>query len=335
MFPLLLLMVAGAHAGTLRGYVFRETDGNPPRRSMAVELCEGERSRYHTATGPDGKFLFQKVQYGSYSLRVRFGEFIAAAEQVTIAGNGENFAAVMLPKRRAKAQDFRSVSADQLASQSDRRLRKEFREAARLVARQELAGAARIYEKAAAAHGTTELWDRLGILYQQMGRNGDSARAFEKAIALDVEYLLPYAHLGWLYMQERKYGDLLGLARRAVTIDPEWMTAHTMMAEARAGTGDTGAALTSLERASDLVQRKAAGPFLLMAQVRYVRRDCEGAQNNLDHYFELSTSAREQAATAELLELVRGCRPAADRRIQPEQHASAVPAANDNQPGIR
>jgi len=312
MTPLILhLALAAAQAGTLSGYVFRETDGNPPRRPMTVELSDSNRSRYRDTTEAGGSFSFKNVREGQYTIRVRFGDFIAADDHVTVTAGATNFAAVMLPKRRAKTQDFRAVTADQLASQSNGKLQKSLRKAANLVARQDLSGAARLYEEAAALAPTAGLWDTLGLLYLQMARKDDAISVFEKAITRDPEYLLPYAHLGWFYQQERRYSELLKLAGRALEIDAQWMTAHAFLAGARVGTGDPGAAFQSIQRASALVQGKAAGPYLLMAEIRYLRQECAGARKDLERYLELNTSARGLPGTAKLMELLGACRPEA------------------------
>lgn len=312
MSPLLLhVVLAAAQAATLNGYVFRETDGNPPRRPITVELSDGGRIRHRETTEAGGKFEFDKVQEGRYTIRVRFGDFIITENQVTVRSSGENFAAVMLPKRRAGAQSFRAITAEQLASQSNRKLQKSLRKAAKLVARHDLSEAAQVYEQAVTIDATAGIWDTLGLLYLQMGRKDDSVRAFEKAIAQDPEYLLPYAHLGWFYQEERRYSALLTLANRALEVDPQWMTAHAFLGEARAGTGDSEAALQSLRKASALVQGKAAGPYFFMAQMRYLRRDCAGARKDLEHYLELNTSARNLPGTARLLALLKTCGAAA------------------------
>jgi len=310
MIPLILhLALAAAQAGTLSGYVFRETNGNPPRRPVTVELNDGDRTRYRETTDAGGTFSFRNVREGQYTIRARFGDFIAADDHVRIAASADNFAVVMLPKRRAKAQDFRAVTPDQLASQSNETLQKSLRKAAKLVIRHDLSGAARLYEQAAAVDPTAGLWDTLGLLYLQMGRKDDAINAFEKAIARDPEYLLPSAHLGWFYQQERRYTELLKLATCALAADPEWMTGHSLLGEARVGTGDLGGALQSVQKASALVQGKAAGPYLLRAEILYLRQDCAGARKDLDRYLELNTSARELPGTAKLLGLLEACRP--------------------------
>ncbi len=312
MSPLLLhVVLAAAQAATLNGYVFRESDGNPPRRPITVELSDGGRIRYHEKTEAGGKFEFSRVEEGRYTIRVRFGDFIITEDQVTVGSSGENFAAVMLPKRRAGAQSFRAITAEQLASQSNRKLQKSLRKAAKLVARHDLSGAAQVYEQAVSMDETAGIWDTLGLLYLQMGKKDDSVLAFEKAIAQDPEYLLPYAHLGWFYQEEGRYSALLTLANRALEVDPQWMTGHAFLGEARAGTGDSEAALQSLRRASALVQGKAAGPYFFMAQMRYLHRDCAGARKDLEHYLELRTSARSLPGTARLLALLKTCGTAA------------------------
>jgi hypothetical protein len=327
MSPLLMhLALVAAQVVALSGYVFRETDGNPPRRSVTVELSDGNRVRYRKATEEGGKFEFRKVQEGRYTIRVRFGDFTITEDQVTVTSSGKNCAAVMLPKRRAGTQNFRAVTADRLAAQSNRKLQKNLREAAKLVARQDLSGAARLYEQAAATSATADTWDTLGLLYLQMGKKGDAIHAFEKAIVQEPEYLLPYSHLGWFYEEDRRYSALLNLANRALQVDPQWMTAHAFLGEALAGKGDSEAALQSLQKASSLVQGKASEPYFFMAQMRYLRRDCAGARKDLEHYLELNTSARGRPGPAKLLLLLDTCGSgASENPVSPDVKKASEP----------
>ena len=145
---LLSLAMVAPPLGTLEGYVFRETDGGPPRRPLTVELIEQGQTKYRKTTEADGDFVFNNVRQGAYTIRARFSDFVIAEDAVMVSG-GKNFATVMLPKRRAGARTFRTVTADQLAVQSDRDLQKKLRQAAGLMAKGDLAGAVRLYEQAA------------------------------------------------------------------------------------------------------------------------------------------------------------------------------------------
>jgi tetratricopeptide (TPR) repeat protein len=294
--------------GTLEGYLFRETDGGPPRRPLTVELIEQGRSKYRKTTEDDGSFVFRNVQPGGYAIRARFGDFVIADDVVTVT-SGKNFATVMLPKRRAGARTFRTVTADQLAVQSDRDLQKTLRQAAGLVAKGDLAGAIRLYEQAAAAAAQPEVWDGLAVLYLQVGRKDEALGAFAKAMEQDPNYLLPYIHLGTIYSEERKYKELLMVAKRALAIDSKWMTAHAFLGEAQASTGDLEAAQRSAETASELTRGKAPGPYLLLAKVRWARRDCAGALKHMERYLDLKTSAKEIPEVVKSLEMLRACGP--------------------------
>ncbi len=304
---LLPLAIAAVQLGTLEGYVFREFDGGPPRRPLTMELIDRGRTKYRKTTGAEGAFFFNKVREGLYTIRARFGDFVIVEDTVTVMCARKNFAAVMLPKRRAGAQTLRTVTADQLASQTDRKLQKKLRQAAGLVAKKDLAGAARLYELAAADGKKSDVWDTLGLLYLHMGRKDETIRAFEKAIEQDPGYLLPYAHLGRFYLEERSYQELLGVANRAMAVDSRWLTALTFFGEAQAGMGNLEAAQRSAETASELVRGKAPGPYLLLAKVRWARRDCAGARQHIERYLELNTSARELPETLKSLEILRAC----------------------------
>jgi len=307
---LLSLAMVAPQLGTLEGYVFREADGGPPRRPLTVELIEQGRTKYRKTTKADGDFVFSNVRQGDYTIRARFSDFIMAEDTVTVTSTGKNFAAVMLPKRRAGSRTFRTVTADQLAVQSDRDLQKKLRQAAGLTAKGDLAGAVRLYEQVAAAAGAQPgVWDGLALLYFQMGRKDEAFHAFAKAMEQDPDYLLAYAHLGTIYLEERRYKELLAVAKRALAIDSKWMTAYAFMGEAQANAGDLEAAQRSAEIASELTRGSAPGPYLLLAKVRWARRDCAGARRHMERYLELKTSAREIPEVLKSLEMLRACGP--------------------------
>ena len=293
---------------TLEGYVFREADGGAPRRPMTVELIEQGRAKYRKTTEADGSFVFRNVRQGAYVIRARFNDFVIADDAVTVT-SGKNFTTVMLSKRRAGARTFRTVTADQLAVQSDRDLQKTLRQAAGLVAKGDLAGAVRLYEQAAAAGAQPDVWDGLALLYFQMGRKDEAFRSFAKAMEQDPNNLLPYTHLGTIYSEEQKYKELLAVAKRALAIDPKWMTAHAFLGEAQASTGDLEAAQRSAEIASELTQGRAPGPYLLLAKIRWGRRDCAGARRHMERYLALKTSARKIPEVVKSLEMLHACGP--------------------------
>lgn len=306
---LLSLAMVATQLGTLEGYVFREADGGPPRRPLTVELLEQGRAKYRKTTEADGEFIFSNIRVGSYTIRARFSDFVIAEEAVTVTSGTKNFAAVMLPKRRAGARTFRTVTADQLAMQSDRDLQKKLRQAADLTSKGDFAGAVRLYEQAAAAGIQPDVWNALGLLHFQMGKKDEAFRAFAKAMEQDPEYLLPYAHLGTIYLEERRYKDLSVVAKRALAVDSKWMTAYAFLGEAQANAGDLEAAQRSAETASELTRGRAPGPYLLLAKVRWARRDCVGALRHMERYLELKTSAREIPEVLKSLEMLRACGP--------------------------
>ena len=307
---LLSLAMVAPQLGTLEGYVFRETDGGPPRRPLTVELIEQGRTKYRKTTKADGSFVFRNVRPGGYAIRARFGEFAIAEDALTVTSGGKNFAAVMLPKRRAGARTFRTVTADQLAVQSDRDLQKKLRQAAELIAKRDVTGAVRLYEQTAGEAGAQPgVWDGLALLYFQMGRKDEAFKAFTKAMEQDPDYLLSYAHLGTIYLEERNYKELLVVAKRALAIDSKWMTAYTFLGEAQANAGDLEAAQRSAEIASELTQGRAPEPHLLLARVRWARRDCAGALRHMERYLQLKTSSRELPEVLKSLEMLRGCGP--------------------------
>jgi predicted TPR repeat methyltransferase len=115
--------------------------------------------------------------------------------------------------------------------------------------------------------------------------------------------------LGTIYLEEGKYKEVLVVAKRALAIDPKWMTGYAFLGEAQANAGELEAAQRSAEMASELTHGKAPGPYLLLAKVRWARRDCAGARRHMERYLELKTSAREIPQVVKSLEILRKCGP--------------------------
>jgi len=311
--PALMLLLAApwlavGQSASLDGYVFRETDGGPPRRSLTVELTSQGRAKQRTDTRADGTFTFNKVREGRYTLRARFNDFIAVEEMVEVTGTGKNFAAVMLPKRRAGAQTFGTVTVGQLAARSDPALQKKLRQASKLAAQGDFSGSARLYEEAVGAGAQPDAWDALGLLYLYLGKKEKAYQAFEKAIEKDPKYLLSYAHLGSAYLDQRQYKEVAAVASRALLIDSGWLTGHAYLAEALAAEGNFEAALRSAEAASQAAQGRAPWPHLILAKIHWARRDCASARRHLERHLALNTTARALPEMAKSLELVNTCR---------------------------
>lgn len=307
---LLVFMVLAPQFGAMEGYVFGERDGGPPLRRLTVELIDQGRAKYRETTKADGSFLFNKVREGNYTIRVRFSDFIIVEEAVTVTSAGKNFAAVMLPKRWAGSRTFRSVTADQLAVQSNRHLQEKLSKAVKLTNQGDLAGAIQLYEQAAEASAQADIWDGLGLLYLRVGRKDDAFHAFERAIERDSEYLLSYAHVGAIYLKEQQYKELLAVAKRALAIDPKWLTGYAFLGEALLRSGDLEGAQQAAETASQLARGRAPAPYWLLAKVRWARRDCAAARKDMERYLELNTSLRQLPETEKSLEMLRKCGPA-------------------------
>jgi tetratricopeptide (TPR) repeat protein len=298
-----------AALASVQGYVFRESDGGPPRRPLTVELISEGRSRYREATRPDGAFEFDKVREGRYTIRARYDTFVVNEDTIAVSAGGPNFAAVMIPKRRGgPGTPFGTVSVTQLAARNDREYQKKIREAARLAQARQFSEAVQAYEQAVEKYPSAELLDALALLCWQLGRKEEAFQSWEKAIAQDPKFLFSYTHLATVYLEERRYKDLLEVARRALEVDPKWVTAYLFLGEAQAGLRDHPAAARAAQTATDLVRGKAPGPHLLLAKIRWEQRDCAAARRHLDRYLELNTSARELPEVQKSREMLAACR---------------------------
>ncbi len=306
---LILAATQDGQAGSLTGYVFREANGAPPRQPVTVELHLQEgKARHRRTTRPDGSFEFSRVSEGSYTLTARSRDFVLVQDLVTVSAAGPNFAAVMLPKRRAGMAPRATVSIDQL-SQRTRQERKDLQAAARLVRSGDIAGAIARYEKVLRSSPSAELYDAIAVLYVRAGRQQDAWEAFEQAIRRDPRFLFPYLHLAWAYLSEQKEREAAAVIERALAVDSQWATGRLILAEARAQAGDYEAAARHARAAAELVQDRSAEPHLILARASGGLGDCRRAREHLDRYLSLRTTARTQPEIRQVARAVAGCTP--------------------------
>ncbi len=257
-------------------------------------------------TRPDGAFTFEKVAPGHYVIVARLPAGVFSNDFVEIVPGERNFAAVMLPKRRAGSTGF-TVSAETLARRSNQRLQNQIRQANRILESGDFARAAHEYEKIAATAPDAGLYDGLALVYLQLGRRDQAYQAFEQALARDPQFLFAYSHLGAAYAGEGKYAELATLAARALEVDSRWAGAHLLLSEACVRTGLLDEAARHALTAGELMHGKSPDPHLLLARIRWSQQDCSAAREHLDRYLGLRSSARHAATLQPLMQAVQGC----------------------------
>ncbi|MBI3695681.1 MAG: tetratricopeptide repeat protein [Acidobacteria bacterium] len=311
MLRVLILTLLGASVGrpaTLSGHVFREADGSPPRRPLTIELSQKGKVKYRRTTAADGAFQFPRVAAGRYFITPRFRDFAFVQDLVIVSGDGPNFTAIMLPRRRAGTAQFGTVSVDQLASRTPRAVKK-LKEAGRRVAAGDLSGAVERYEQVLASSPSAELYDAVALLYLRQNRKEQAYQAFEKAIAQDPKFLFSYSHLASVYAEDGRYKELAEVAARALQIEPRWATAHLQLGEAQLRLGDLESAAQHARTAAGLVQDKAPDPHLLLAKVGWKRHDCSQVREHIHRYLALYTTGRELSEGRQVLAALESCAP--------------------------
>ena len=295
-----------AQVGELRGYVFWEADGSPPRRRLTIELAREGKVRYRKGTRADGSFEFSKVAEGRYTITTRLSDVVFHRKVVAVSAAGPNFAAIMLPKPRAGLAPFATVSFDQLRQWYSRQSQKRFRKADRLLAAGHLAGAASLYQEILDSTPSADVLDILAVLYLRQGRRDEARRMFEKAVARDPKFLPSYTQLASYLFGEGMYKEAAAVATRALQVDPRWATGHLLLGAAQFRLGDLEAARHA-SAASEIVQRKWPEPYMLSAKIHYWRGDCWQAREDLKRYLALHTSGGVLAELRESIQLIESC----------------------------
>jgi len=71
-----------------------------------------------------------------------------------------------------------------------------------------------------------EVYNNIGIIYEEMGKKKLAIEAYEKSILTDKTYALAYNNLGVLYLNDKKYGDAGKLFDNAIKYDSSFVDAY-------------------------------------------------------------------------------------------------------------
>lgn len=115
------------------------------------------------------------------------------------------------------------------------------------------AAAETAYRRAIAADANYAFAHRmLGILMSHVGRREEAVASIRRARELDPLSAMNRALSSQVAFAVGDYREAIDYAREAIVIDPEFWIGHFQLAQARASTGDEGAALESLNQANRL-----------------------------------------------------------------------------------
>jgi len=71
-----------------------------------------------------------------------------------------------------------------------------------------------------------EIYNNIGIIYEELGKKAEAVKSYKKSIKLDETYALAYNNLGVLYLSDKKYNDAAKLFDDAIKYDSSLVDAY-------------------------------------------------------------------------------------------------------------
>jgi len=100
---------------------------------------------------------------------------------------------------------------------------------------------------------------KLGVALARQGRYEEAVEAFRRALESDPLYAPAYSNLGAVYHELGRLDDALTAYQKAIEVDPDYWIAHQNLAALHKQTGDYGAFVRHMKRATRLAARTQEG----------------------------------------------------------------------------
>jgi tetratricopeptide (TPR) repeat protein len=298
-----MLALALAAVFTLEGRV------SPPARA-AITL-HGAVTPFNASllSGPDGRFVFRKLEPGAYTLEafvpgagsVRRTVEIGAAQ----AGPSQTVRAVIAMDDPSLRPDRSGGVAFSQLSVPDK-AKSLYSSALRRLARRDVAGATRDLEQAVAfAPQYADAWNHLGTIRYQTAQYAEAEKCFRAALEGDLNAYAPLVNLGGVLLNLNRPEEALRYNRYATLREPSDALAHSQLGMTFFLLGRFDLAEKSLREAIRLDAAHFSHPQLVLAEMYVQQRRFRDAEAQLEEFLQLHPGDPKAAATRESLKQLR------------------------------
>lgn len=280
-----------------------------PEAAAAVTL-HAVASPFTTSTVADsrGRFQFSRVAAGAYTLAVfvpRVGEVRRTIEvgPGTAGADGRMTVTVDFREGKPVRDDSRHVVSTRELRVPDK-ARKEYTQAQKNLARNDVAGAIRDLERAVAiAPQFAEAWNNLGTIAYQTQKFELAEKHFRKALEQDNSAFEPLVNLGGVLLTLGRIDEALKYNLYAMLSRPEDALANSQLGMSYFAAGNLDLARKYLEIARRIDPAHFSHPQLVLAEVHLRRGDRAAAAAELEdflkHHPDWRDAARIRQAIAE------------------------------------
>lgn len=282
-----VLTVAQLHPGECG--VSGQLTGRHEFHGMVVELAAGgDAAHVRTFPNPAGEFQYEDLAAGKYELSVVTLSGDVLLRRAIWVREQNTRIAVELPPAVTPPRASGTVSIVALAHKPDPRAVKEFRKAARSIARGDLEDAmVRLRKAVAADPGYTEAYINLGSCYAGLKRYPEAVAEFGTAVRLDPHSAAARSNLGHALVALGRFDQAEVELRQAVRLEPDSGKHHYLLGLALRGRARNEEALAEFERAVPSVPLSRVYAAELLARLGRTRE----AARNLRAYLETGSAA--------------------------------------------
>ena len=282
-----------AHAASGADVVFDLAGRVHPEERAAITLF-GDTFPFTASTlsEEDGRFRFQKLRAGAYTVAV-FAPARGEARQTIEVGPGVADARGRVSLDiRFKETDFalsdavrsrHSVSAAQLAIPA--KAQRDYEEAHKDLTRHDPGAATRHLEEAVAlAPQFAGAWNELGTIAYQTQKYARAEECFREALQQDPRAFEPLVNLGGVLVTVHRAEEAWKYNTMAVAQRPNDALAHSQLGMNYFQLGDLDLSLKHLERARAIDPAHFSHPQLILAEIRLRRGEKSAAADVLEEF---------------------------------------------------
>jgi tetratricopeptide (TPR) repeat protein len=289
----LWLCVLLAHAAVAADSAFDLAGRIHPEGRAAVTLF-GDTFPFTTSTlsEADGRFRFQKLRPGTYTLSVFMPDRGEARQTIEVGPGVADVQGRIMLDINFKESDFvlsdalrrrHSVATAQLAIPS--KAQHDYDEAHKELARHNPDAATRRLEEAVGlAPQFAEAWNELGTIAYQTQKYARAEECFRKALKQDSQAFEPLVNLGGVLVTVHRADEAMEYNAMAVAMRPSDALAQSQLGMNYFELGDLDLSARHLERARAIDPAHFSHPQLLLAEIHLRRGERTEAVDVLEEF---------------------------------------------------
>jgi tetratricopeptide (TPR) repeat protein len=282
-----------AHAAPAAGALFDLAGHVFPEERAAVTLF-GDTFPFTASTlsGQDGRFRFQKLRPGAYTVSVFMPDRGEARQTIEVGPGVADARGRVSLDIRFQESDFalsaalrrrHLVSTAQLAIPA--KAQRDYEEAHKDLARHDSEAATRRLEEAVAlAPQFADAWNEIGTIAYQTQKYDRAEECFREALNRDPQAFEPLVNLGGVLVTLHRADEAWKYNAMAVAVRPNDALAHSQLGMNYFQLGDLDLSLKHLERARAIDPAHFSHPQLVLAEIHLRRGEKSAAADVLEEF---------------------------------------------------